>query len=128
MRKTQKIGLRGERVAERHLRKQGLTVLARNWRGGGGEIDLALLDGKTLIFVEVKTRSRQRIDPRMPVTMAQRHRTATAARAFRRRFGVTDLAVRFDLIEVDALSDAICWKKNYYRHYDRDIDRRLEDR
>ena len=128
MRKTQKIGLRGERVAERHLRKQGMTVLARNWRGGGGEIDLALLDGKTLIFVEVKARSRQRIDPRMPVTMAQRRRTAAAAGAFRRRFGVTDLAVRFDLIEVDALSEAICWEKNYYRHYDRDNSRSMEDR
>ena len=124
MRKNQSIGLRGERVAERHLRKKGLVVLARNWRGGGGELDLALLDGNTLVFVEVKTRSKQREDARRPVSMAQRRRTATAARTFRRRFGVANLPVRFDLIEVDALSDTIRWEKNYYRAYDRGLENR----
>ena len=128
MRKNQSIGLRGERVAERHLRKKGLIVLARNWRGGGGELDLVFLDGNTLIFVEVKTRSKQREDERRPVSMAQRRRTATAARTFRRRFGVTNLPVRFDLIEVDALSETVRWKKNYYRGYDRNNDRGLENR
>lgn len=114
-RKTEKIGARGERVAERHLRKRGLIVLARNWRGGGGELDLALLDQKTLVFAEVKTRSRPREDARRPVSMAQRRRTAMAARTFRRRFGVTDLAVRFDLVEVDAMNETVRWEKNYYR-------------
>ena len=128
MRKNQKIGLRGERVAERHLRKEGMVVLARNWRGGGGELDLALLDGNTLIFVEVKTRTKQRVDSRRPVSMAQRRRTMTAARTFRRRFGVTDLPVRFDLIEVDALTEAVRWEKNYYRDYHRNEYRGLENR
>ncbi|MBI4601734.1 MAG: YraN family protein, partial [Planctomycetes bacterium] len=48
------LGRRGERAAARHLRRQGLRILARNVREGRGEIDLVALDGATLVFVEVK--------------------------------------------------------------------------
>jgi len=51
------LGARGERIAERHLVRGGLTVLDRNWRCPQGEIDLVLLDGDETVFVEVKTRS-----------------------------------------------------------------------
>ncbi|MHC4956711.1 MAG: YraN family protein, partial [Planctomycetota bacterium] len=86
----------GERAAERMLRRHGLIVLARNWRGNGGELDLALLEGDTLVFVEVKTRMSGFDDPRTPVSNAQRTRILRAARAFRRRYGVTDRPARFD--------------------------------
>ena len=45
-----------ERQAERYLRRRGLATLARNYRGRQGEIDLIMLDGKTLVFVEVRLR------------------------------------------------------------------------
>ena len=51
------LGARGERIAERHLVRRGLTLLDRNWRCPQGEIDLVLRDGDELVFVEVKTRS-----------------------------------------------------------------------
>ncbi len=51
------VGRRGERVAAEHLTRQGYTVLARNWRGQGGELDLVALEAGTLVAVEVKTRS-----------------------------------------------------------------------
>jgi putative endonuclease len=51
------LGVRGERIAERHLVRRGLTVLDRNWRCPQGEIDLVLRDGDEVVFVEVKTRS-----------------------------------------------------------------------
>ncbi|MDP9028188.1 MAG: YraN family protein [Actinomycetota bacterium] len=51
------LGVRGERIAERHLIRSGLTVLDRNWRCPQGEIDLVLSDGDETVFVEVKTRS-----------------------------------------------------------------------
>ncbi|MHC4341380.1 MAG: YraN family protein, partial [Planctomycetota bacterium] len=43
-------GKRGERAAERLLRKAGLVILARNWRAAGGELDLAALEGENLVF------------------------------------------------------------------------------
>ncbi len=50
------LGIRGERIAERHLVARGMTLLDRNWRCAQGEIDLVLRDGEETVFVEVKTR------------------------------------------------------------------------
>ena len=51
-------GARGEKLARRHLRREGYKILYRNFRGRtGGEIDIVCRDGETLVFVEVKTRS-----------------------------------------------------------------------
>ena len=49
----------GEDLAHRHLRRNGCTVVARNYRvpSGGGEIDIVAWDKDKLAFVEVKTRA-----------------------------------------------------------------------
>lgn len=47
-------GLAAEDSVERHYVDRGLRPLARRWRGPGGEIDLILLDGDAVVFVEVK--------------------------------------------------------------------------
>lgn len=51
-------GRKGEDMAYYFLRRQGYTIVARNWRARGrkGEVDLIGWDGKTLCFIEVKTR------------------------------------------------------------------------
>jgi putative endonuclease len=49
-------GQRGEELAAEHFRRLGFEVLARNHRTRFGELDLVACDGKTLVFVEVKTR------------------------------------------------------------------------
>ena len=51
-------GLTGEMLAEQYLVEQGMSVITRRFRGGDGEIDLVMLDGETVVFVEVKYRSR----------------------------------------------------------------------
>lgn len=48
----------GEARAARFLRRRGLHVLERNVRSRSGEIDLVALEGRTLVFVEVKTVAR----------------------------------------------------------------------
>ncbi len=53
-------GAGAERLAERLLKAQGLTLLKRNYRCRGGEIDLIMQHGDTLVFVEVRARSSQR--------------------------------------------------------------------
>lgn len=54
---TRKAARRAERRARRHLIRLGWRILARNLRGGRGEIDLLALDGGTLVVVEVRCRS-----------------------------------------------------------------------
>ena len=51
-----KVGRRAERRAERLLRRHGLRTLARNFARRTGEIDLVMLDGDVLAFVEVRYR------------------------------------------------------------------------
>ena len=54
---NQRLGAYGEALATRHLVGAGMVLLDQNWRGDGGELDLILRDGRTLVICEVKTRS-----------------------------------------------------------------------
>ena len=53
----QRLGRWGENKAAAWYIRHGWEVLDRNWRGSGGEIDLVLRRGDTVVFCEVKTRS-----------------------------------------------------------------------
>lgn len=52
------LGKIGEDLAEAFLQESGMKVIGRNVRIGRAEIDLIVLDGPQLVFVEVKTRRR----------------------------------------------------------------------
>jgi len=52
----QDTGIRGEQIALSFLLGRGYHLVARNWRCRSGEIDLIMMDGSELVFVEVKTR------------------------------------------------------------------------
>ncbi|MCW2809561.1 MAG: hypothetical protein JWP61_19 [Friedmanniella sp.] len=56
----QQLGARGEDLAVAELERQGMTVLARNWRCRVGEVDIIALDessgATTVVFCEVKCR------------------------------------------------------------------------
>ncbi|MDF2862400.1 MAG: YraN family protein [Achromobacter mucicolens] len=57
---TQRRGDHHEAAALRLLLAHGLTLLARNLACRAGEIDLAMRDGNTLVFVEVRARANRR--------------------------------------------------------------------
>jgi putative endonuclease len=49
-------GAQAEQLAAQYLQQQGLKLIAQNYRGRFGEIDLIMQDGATLVFVEVRLR------------------------------------------------------------------------
>ncbi len=52
------LGGKGEDIALRHVRQKGYVLLERNWRTATGELDIICDDGGTLVFIEVKTRTK----------------------------------------------------------------------
>lgn len=50
-------GNAAEQAALELLLGRGLKLVERNYRCRGGELDLVMLDGKTLVFVEVRYRA-----------------------------------------------------------------------
>lgn len=101
----QATGERGETVACDHLRRQGLTILARNWRLTAGElrgeIDIVALDRGVAVFVEVKTRRGDSLGgPLHAVTPRKQRRIRALAAAFLRESRVAAREVRFDVVGV----------------------------
>ena len=97
-----RLGTRGERLAARHLRRRGFKILYRNFRGRqGGEIDLICRDGDTLVFVEVKTRTREDFGrPLEAVNRQKQRRLSLGGLAWLRLLGNPDILFRFDVVEV----------------------------
>lgn len=97
----QVLGTQGERAAERFLRARRYVILERNYRCPAGEIDLIALHGKTVVFVEVKTR-RQGVfgSPFDAVDRRKRRQIVRAAQHFLARHGLQDRVTRFDVVAV----------------------------
>jgi len=90
----------GERAAARYLVRRGWTVVARRWRGGGGEIDLIAYRRGTLAVCEVKVRPDD-AQVHSPVAASQRARIVRAAEAFLVRHPhLRNHTVRLDLLTV----------------------------
>jgi putative endonuclease len=51
------LGIEGESYAVQYLLGAGYTIVTRNWRCPAGEIDILAMDGRTLVVIEVKTRT-----------------------------------------------------------------------
>ena len=94
-------GLLGEMRAAAFLRRQGMRILEKRWRAAHGEIDLIAREGNTVVFVEVKTRPRGRLDSGLAAVNAEkRGHLRSAAREYLRANGQTEH--RFDVIEISA--------------------------
>jgi putative endonuclease len=99
---TAEAGERAEAYVGRYLERQGLALVATNYRCRRGELDLVARDGELLVFVEVRLRNHQRfasgaesVDLRK-----QRRLIATAQHFLQARFGNSPPACRFDVAAV----------------------------
>ena len=101
-----RLGARGEKLACAFLRHEGYKILYRNFRGRrGGEVDIVCRDRDTLVFVEVKTRTREDFGrPADAINAAKQKLIARGGLAWLQLLDNPDILVRFDVVEV-LLSD-----------------------
>jgi putative endonuclease len=97
----QGFGRRGERDAERYLKRHGYRILQRNFRAAGAEIDLVAAEGGTLVFVEVKARRGVGSGtPQEAVDGRKQRRIRRAAEIYVARMRAHDYPIRFDVVAI----------------------------
>ena len=96
------LGERGEAAAARHLRRQGYKIVSRGeWESRRGELDLIAVDGRTVVFVEVKTRrSHATGHPADSVNREKQRRLTRLALSYLKRHDLLEYRSRFDVIAV----------------------------
>lgn len=98
---NQRIGVQGEDLAVAFLAKSGYTILDRNFRCKGGEVDIVARDGKTVVFVEVKTRKTLSYGvPQLAVTPFKQRQIMKASLTWLSRNRCHDTPARFDVIAI----------------------------
>ena len=107
-----------ELAAEQHLEKYGLTLVTRNHLCRGGELDLVMRDGRTLVFVEVRYRRSSRYGSAAEsVDRRKQARIVRAAQHFlltHRQYQQS--ACRFDVLAIEGEGEArrIDWIKGAF--------------
>ena len=102
MKQTYQTGVSGELAAEKYLCEiEGMICLERRYRTRGGEIDLVMLAGDMIVFVEVKTRKTgSQGNGLLSVNAAKQKRVAKAAMLYLMNRHWLNRAVRFDVVEI----------------------------
>jgi putative endonuclease len=100
-RRPKSLGRRGEDLAAWHLWKLGYVIVARGHKGHIGEIDLIAVDGRTLVFVEVKTRtSLDAGHPADAVDADKQQRLTRLALSYMKRHDLLECRARFDVVAI----------------------------
>jgi len=100
------LGQRGEAAAARFLKKKGYILVARSDRMRLGEIDLVAVDGRTVVFVEVKTRrSHETGHPAEAVDEDKQRRLTRLALTYLKRHNLLEYPARFDVVAVTWADD-----------------------
>ena len=110
---NQHLGRIGEQSVRKYLEDKGWHCVGQNVRVGHDELDLIMMDGETLVFVEVKLR-KPGVSGAEAVDAAKRRRISRAAVVYMTRTGGLDRAARFDVAEVTF--DGVGMKLHYMRN------------
>ena len=113
----QTAGAHAEGIARRHLTAQGLELVCENYRCRLGELDLVMLDGRTLVIVEVRLRGRSRYgDARASIhRMKQRRIVRAAQHLLLRQRELARLPVRFDVVTLDRDTNGVDTRVEWIR-------------
>lgn len=100
----------GEDRALAYLEQQGLSLLQRNFRCKGGEIDLVMREKSAIVFVEVRKRAPSRFgDAASSVGPQKQARLMIAAQVYLQSLQTVP-PCRFDIIAIDG--ERLNWIRN----------------
>jgi putative endonuclease len=100
--RRQRLGRRGERLAQTHLEERGYTVLETNYHIPSGEIDLVVEKDGQLVFVEVRTRTGTALgSPEESITETKRSRLADCAQEYLEAVGAAGAEWRIDVVALE---------------------------
>lgn len=110
-------GAAAEAAALLHLQHAGLSLLARNQRYRGGELDLVMREGDTTVFVEVRyRRSAQFGGGAASIDLGKRRRLVHAAQQFLLQHpALATQACRFDVVQAAGQPLALEWLRDAFR-------------
>lgn len=95
------LGRRGERLAVRHLKKCGYTILRRNFRSPLGEIDVIAQEGHKVCFIEVKSRREHDLGRgKEAVGPGKQAKIVRAALGYLMKHNLVVQDCRFDVVDV----------------------------
>ncbi len=100
------LGKYGEEIAVAYLKGRKYAVLDRNYRCKCGEVDIVAREGKTLVFVEVKTRRNDSYGPpQLSVTQFKQRQISKAALLYLSSKKMENVPARFDVIAICLLEN-----------------------
>jgi putative endonuclease len=101
------LGDRGEDAAAKFLKRQGFHILARGLDSPLGELDIVAVDGRTVVFVEVKTRRTDDAGrPSEAIDQRKEQRMTQAALAYLKSNRLLNYSARFDVVAIMWPDDA----------------------
>jgi len=115
---TGTVGRQAEQLAFDYLLDQNLLPVARNFHCRGGEIDLIMLDGDCLTFIEVRYRASASFAPASHTVdyHKQRKMISTAAIFITRNRRFSTYTMRFDVVAIEGFENpAVEWTRDAFR-------------
>ena len=112
------LGQQAEKAAARALKKSGLKLIEKNFRGKMGEIDLIMQDKEELVFVEVRLRNHQDYASALEsVDYKKQQKLIKTAQFYLQKHQLADtVPCRFDVVAIAFLADktSFDWIKNAF--------------
>lgn len=95
------LGIFGEELALKKIKRLGYKKILRNYRCPLGEVDLIAKDGDTLVFIEIKTRKGNSIGyAKEAVNAKKRRQLSKVALAYMKSNNCCETKARFDVVAI----------------------------
>ena len=95
------LGAEGEKIALQFLEKEGMKLLAKNYRCRLGELDLVFQEGSQIVFVEVRTKASLEYGTGFDsITYQKRTKLKSIAQQFLAYHNLSEADIRFDVVAI----------------------------